>query len=356
MKTKLAKKTTSPKPAHEMLDVVDRYGTPTGKVVEREVAHRRGFRHRTAHVWLVRRSRKHPGQIEVLLQKRSRDKDSFPGCHDISSAGHIPAGEEWIPSALRELREELGVVAEPKDLHFVGKRSFSSIGFFHGRRFVNRQVSAVYFLWCDREAESFAFDPSEISSVRWMDAKALKASLSRKSFPNCISRTEIDWLLQHPAIFPVAKGRTVRFSAHRGPRALFDRVRYIIPPSACFDRCFLLRYRRFDRVVPNIYCMFSDLSHDPSAWRLVGAETRRDIGKFVRSHWNVTWHGRWYRLVLDSRGNIYNFKELPDGEPAFGRVVRDGPDYDFAERVNRALMETTLDRTGWSTGAKGLMN
>jgi isopentenyldiphosphate isomerase len=29
--------------------------------------------------------------LQVLLQKRSPDKDSYPGCLDISCAGHIPA-------------------------------------------------------------------------------------------------------------------------------------------------------------------------------------------------------------------------------------------------------------------------
>lgn len=90
----------------EWLDVVDKNGAPTGQQVERERAHREGIRHRTAHVWLLRH---HAGQTEILLQMRSKDKDSFPGCYDISSAGHIPAGESVTESALRELREELGV-------------------------------------------------------------------------------------------------------------------------------------------------------------------------------------------------------------------------------------------------------
>ena len=181
----------------EMLDVVDRFGNPTGEVVEREEAHRLGVRHRTAHVWLVRKSRTKPGGFEVLLQKRSDDKDSFPGCYDISSAGHIPAGDDWIPSALRELREELGVVARPEDLHYVGKRLISSLRVFHGRKFVNRQVSAVYFLWCDRDEDEFTIDPGEVSSVRWMEMGALKKRLKSRGFPNCVSEVEIDWLMRH---------------------------------------------------------------------------------------------------------------------------------------------------------------
>ena len=39
----------------ELLDIVDEKGNPTGETVPREVAHREGIRHRTAHVWIFRR-------------------------------------------------------------------------------------------------------------------------------------------------------------------------------------------------------------------------------------------------------------------------------------------------------------
>ena len=89
----------------EMLDIVDENGIPTGRSVPRTVAHAEGLRHRTSHVWIVRRKN---GAVQVLLQMRCAAKDSYPGCYDISSAGHIPAGAEFVGSALRELREELG--------------------------------------------------------------------------------------------------------------------------------------------------------------------------------------------------------------------------------------------------------
>lgn len=52
------------------------------------------------------------GKWQMLLQKRASGKDSFPGCYDTSSAGHIHAGDEPLDSALRELEEELGIKAE----------------------------------------------------------------------------------------------------------------------------------------------------------------------------------------------------------------------------------------------------
>lgn len=90
----------------EMFDVRTPQGDPTGEVKERSAVHRDGDWHGTAHIWLVRRRE---GRIELLLQKRSRTKESFPGCYDTSCAGHLSAGDTFLEAALRELEEELGL-------------------------------------------------------------------------------------------------------------------------------------------------------------------------------------------------------------------------------------------------------
>lgn len=90
----------------EILDICDELGNPTGKTVEREIAHQQGILHRTAHVWILRKKK-----IKYkYYYKKKWTKDSFPGCYDISSAGHIPAGDNYGQSAVRELKEELGIV------------------------------------------------------------------------------------------------------------------------------------------------------------------------------------------------------------------------------------------------------
>ena len=74
----------------EIFDVIDKDGNPTGETVTREQAHTEGIPHRTAHIWILR---KKEGRVQVLLQKRAMNKDSFPGMFDTSSAGHIQAGK-----------------------------------------------------------------------------------------------------------------------------------------------------------------------------------------------------------------------------------------------------------------------
>lgn len=112
----------------EILDICDELGNPTGKTVERKIAHQQGILHRTAHVWILR---KKENKIQILLQKRSEQKDSFPGCYDISSAGHIPAGDNYGQSAVRELKEELGIVVRESELIDCGNRRFHFEKIFH---------------------------------------------------------------------------------------------------------------------------------------------------------------------------------------------------------------------------------
>ena len=74
----------------ELLDVLDETGEPSGLVRERTLVHLRGDYHRTVHIWLARK--REDGGYDLLLQKRSAGKDTFPGCYDTSSAGHVRAG------------------------------------------------------------------------------------------------------------------------------------------------------------------------------------------------------------------------------------------------------------------------
>lgn len=72
----------------------------------RALVHQLGLRHRAVHV-LVFNSR---GQ--VFLQKRSMQKDRQPGVWDSSASGHLDAGEDYDSCAVRELREEIGLVLQ----------------------------------------------------------------------------------------------------------------------------------------------------------------------------------------------------------------------------------------------------
>lgn len=95
----------------EIFDIVNEQDEVIGQK-PRKLVHRDGDRHRAVHV-LVFNSRG-----EVFLQKRSMSKDTFPGAWDSSASGHLGCGEDYDACAIRELREEIGLItaAAPRRL------------------------------------------------------------------------------------------------------------------------------------------------------------------------------------------------------------------------------------------------
>lgn len=150
----------------EIFDIVDEYGIPTGETVERSHAHAEGIRHRTAHIWIAR---KVMGKWQVLLQKRSSTKDSFPGRYDTSSAGHIQAGDEPLESAIRELGEELGIVAEPEQLSFAGTFQIKYEKEFYNKLFRDNEIAFVYVYMGEVDIDKISVQEEEVECVEWFD-------------------------------------------------------------------------------------------------------------------------------------------------------------------------------------------
>lgn len=172
----------------ELLDIVNDEGIPTGEIIEREKAHELGILHRTSHVWILRMKN---NQLQILLQKRSATKDSYPHCYDISSAGHIPAGVDFIASALRELHEELGYKAKAEELIYCGKRRFQFHAVFHGKDFYDNQLSHIYTLWLDQEADKFTLQKDEVEEVRWFNFDDCVKKVESNQIPHCIYLEEL---------------------------------------------------------------------------------------------------------------------------------------------------------------------
>ena len=75
--------------------------------------HRLGLRHRAVHVLVFN------ARGAIFLQKRSMKKDRQPGVWDSSASGHVDSGEDYDTAAVRELREEIGLLlAQPLERLF----------------------------------------------------------------------------------------------------------------------------------------------------------------------------------------------------------------------------------------------
>ena len=167
----------------ELFDVIDSKGNPTGQIVSREKAHAEGIMHRTAHIWIIREM---DGRVQVLLQKRSQNKDSFPGKFDTSSAGHIQAGDEPLESALRELKEELGISAAPEQLHFAGTFPISFVKEFYGKVFRDEEVAFVYIYKEPVNTEELILQKEEVKTVQWFDLEEVFMECEKRRDVFCV--------------------------------------------------------------------------------------------------------------------------------------------------------------------------
>jgi isopentenyldiphosphate isomerase len=117
---------------------------------------------------------------QLLLQLRSDDKDSWPGQWDISSAGHISAGDTSLLSAQRELEEELGVKL-PKD-------AFEKIFVFlqecvtNDGKFINNEFNDVYLVTILHPIplEAFTLQKEEVSAVKYVPYEEYRNFLSKE--------------------------------------------------------------------------------------------------------------------------------------------------------------------------------
>ena len=105
----------------EQIDILTSDGKKTGEVRSRDEVHTLGLWHRTVHILLF------AAQGNILFQLRAHDKENNPNLYDTSCAGHISAGDESLESALREIREELGLKKNPEDLMYLFESTHESV-------------------------------------------------------------------------------------------------------------------------------------------------------------------------------------------------------------------------------------
>ncbi|KAL5554406.1 hypothetical protein UlMin_041807 [Ulmus minor] len=159
----------------ERLDVLTKMGQKTGISKPRGDVHRDGDYHRAVHTWIFAENTQ-----QVLLQRRAGCKDSWSGLWDISSAGHISAGDSSLVTARRELQEELGITL-PKD-------AFEMIFIFlqecvsNDGTFINNEFDDVYLVTTldPIPLEAFTLQDSEVSAVKYISYKEYRSLLAEE--------------------------------------------------------------------------------------------------------------------------------------------------------------------------------
>ncbi len=187
----------------ELLDLLDEKGNKTNRFKERSMVHRDGDWHGTVHIWIYAYAQ---DGLKVLLQKRAQNKESYPGCYDISSAGHLLRGESYEEAARRELKEELGLDVKKEDLYFSGFYDHCTNNIFWGSPFIDREHTAIYLLHALAVNIGNIVLQEEVEQVCWFDVKKLLLQLNEPSF--CIAKEELEEVINnieksHKRSFPL---------------------------------------------------------------------------------------------------------------------------------------------------------
>ncbi|MCM5661350.1 NUDIX hydrolase [Galbibacter mesophilus] len=144
----------------EYVDILDKEGNPTGEVLLKSEAHKKGLFHPTVHIWLYSK------KGEVLIQKRVSTKKTFPNKWDVSVAGHISAGETPISSALREIEEELGLNVSQEALDKIGIHRSSVV---HSKDVIDCEFHHIYLVELKKPIESLELQETEVAEVKLID-------------------------------------------------------------------------------------------------------------------------------------------------------------------------------------------
>lgn len=97
----------------ELIDVLDENGIKTGKVATRNQVHAKGLWHRIVVIAIIDENG------HILMQQRSSMVEIEPLKWDVTSAGHIQAGQTSKEAAIREVSEEVGLEIKEEDLKYL---------------------------------------------------------------------------------------------------------------------------------------------------------------------------------------------------------------------------------------------
>ncbi|KAH6792225.1 nudix hydrolase-like protein 3 [Perilla frutescens var. hirtella] len=158
----------------EYIDVFTKTGERTGVSKPRGDIHRDGDYHRAVHTWIFAESTQ-----ELLVQLRAECKEYFPGHWDISSAGHISAGDSSLVTARRELHEELGIIL-PKDAFEFLFVFLEECVLNDGKFFENEHCDVYLVTTIDPiPLEAFTLQESEVSAVKYLHYEEYRSFLAK---------------------------------------------------------------------------------------------------------------------------------------------------------------------------------
>ena len=134
--------------AMEIWDLYDSQGNKVPRTLVRGQEIPAGMYHIGVHIWPLN------SDGAFLIQKRADHVQWKPGIW-AATGGSAVSGEEPLAAAIRELHEELGIAATPKDMHLLARLKRTN------------SFCSVYVIRLDRKEEEFTLQKEEVARVKW---------------------------------------------------------------------------------------------------------------------------------------------------------------------------------------------
>lgn len=176
----------------ELVDILDKQAyldTWEIKViwsVVKSEAHESGEFHQAGHVWIYN------SKWEVLLQRRSKEKDSYPWLLDISAAWHISAWETMDDWILRELKEELGLWEQQIEPIFTHIEDVKRV--MRWKDWHNHELNMVYLLKYDWKIEDLKMQKEEVEELIFVPLEQFEQAIQDPEKSK-------DYVLQRPEYY-----------------------------------------------------------------------------------------------------------------------------------------------------------
>lgn len=166
----------------ELLRVVDRNGVDTYNVLEREELHNKGMLHNEVVIYIINK------KGEVLLQRRSKNRRFSPNKLGVI-AGHVSHNERALTAAVRECREEVGLVVEEENMHVLCPRYLVIEEY-------NNHFMYPYYTYTEKDANDFIIQKEELDYVRWYKIDDVIDMIKKGSSEVLFKTDEIKYFLK----------------------------------------------------------------------------------------------------------------------------------------------------------------
>jgi len=151
----------------ELWDILDKNGNITGRVHERGKPMNEGDYHLEVCVWIEN------DKGEYLISQRSPNK-AFPNMWECTGGSAI-AGDDSLTTALKEAKEELGIILEPQSGRIIWHHLLCGNVHCHG-------LVDVWLFRQNIDISTIVLDPNETCNAMWASRDEINYMIDNGTF------------------------------------------------------------------------------------------------------------------------------------------------------------------------------